>query len=65
MTPEEFRSAGHQLIDWIADSRASVEDRPVLAQVKPGEISGNFEDTPPTGTVAFESLLSELNDTTN
>ena len=63
MTPEEFRSAGHQLIDWIADSRASVEDRPVLAQVDPGEIKGKFEDVPPTATVEFESLLSELNDT--
>ena len=32
MTPEEFRRAGHRLIDWIADYRASVESRPVMAQ---------------------------------
>ena len=25
MTPEEFRAAGHRLIDWIADYRARVE----------------------------------------
>ena len=29
MTPEAFRRAGHQLIDWIADYRASIDQRPV------------------------------------
>ena len=38
MTPEEFRKAGHRLIDWIADYRAGVESRPVMAQTQPGEI---------------------------
>jgi aromatic-L-amino-acid decarboxylase len=42
MTPEEFRQAGHALIDWIADYRADLEQRPVRAQVKPGEIRANF-----------------------
>ena len=34
MTPEEFRQAGHALIDWIADYRSELEQRPVRAQVK-------------------------------
>jgi len=29
MTPEEFRNAGHQLIDWVADFRTNSEQRPV------------------------------------
>ena len=33
MTPEEFRAAGHQLVDWIADHRLRVPDLPVGAQV--------------------------------
>ncbi len=60
MTPEEFREAGHQLIDWIADSRAQVEDRPVLAQVQPGEVRAAFAPTAPTDVVAFRELLREL-----
>ena len=28
MTPDEFRADGHQLIDWIADYRATVADAP-------------------------------------
>jgi hypothetical protein len=28
MTPEEFRTLGHQLIDWIADYRARAAELP-------------------------------------
>ena len=31
MTPDEFRVVGHRLIDWIADYRATVANRPVMA----------------------------------
>ena len=27
MTPEEFRSIGHRLIDWIADYRSTLAAR--------------------------------------
>ena len=60
MTPEEFRVAGHQLIDWIADFRTSVEGRPVLAQVAPGEVRSGFAARPPTEQVAFDDLLALL-----
>lgn len=38
MTPEEFRVAGHMLIDWIADHRTRVPELPVRAQVEPGQV---------------------------
>ncbi len=60
MTPDEFRAAGHQLIDWIADLRAGIEDRPVLAQVEPGEVRGWFPAEPPTTTQSFADLLADL-----
>jgi aromatic-L-amino-acid decarboxylase len=60
MTPEEFRVAGHQLIDWVADLRASVEQRPVLAQVTPGEVRAGFPTEPPTGTIDLADLLTQL-----
>ena len=60
MTPEEFRTAGHQLIDWIADYRSSLEQRPVRAQIKPGDVRRTFEPTPPDTRRDASQLLTDL-----
>lgn len=60
MTPEEFRAAGHQLIDWIADYRAAIDDYPVRAQVEPGEVRRSFAPSPPTEPVSFDTVLGAL-----
>lgn len=62
MTPDEFRAAGHALIDWIADYRADLEHRPVRAQVEPGDVHRQFAATPPDKPVAPDALLRELED---
>jgi hypothetical protein len=46
MTPEEFRAAGYRLIDWIADYRAGIEARPVMAKSSPGEILAQLRPRP-------------------
>ena len=38
MTPDEFRKHGHEMVDWVADYLAGVEEYPVNSQVAPGEI---------------------------
>ncbi|GGL26900.1 aspartate aminotransferase family protein [Phycicoccus endophyticus] len=60
MTPEEFRTAGHALIDWIADHRARVPDLPVAAQVRPGEVRAALPAHPPTAPEAFDEVLADL-----
>ena len=60
MTPEQFRTAGHQLIDWIADYRTTLDKMPVKAQVKPGEIRANFKQEAPTEISSFDELLTEM-----
>jgi aromatic-L-amino-acid decarboxylase len=60
MTAEEFRQAGHALIDWIADYRTDLEKRPVRAQIKPGEVSASFPAAPPKTPQAAAQLLQEL-----
>lgn len=60
MESEEFRSAGHQLIDWIADFRDSVPKRPVLAQVRPGEVRDGIGLVPPAYPIEFSELISQL-----
>ena len=60
MTPEEFRQAGHALIDWIADYRANLEQRPVRAQVEPGDVRNKFDVEPPTTAISPAQLLQQL-----
>jgi aromatic-L-amino-acid/L-tryptophan decarboxylase len=60
MDPEDFRAAGHELIDWIADFRSSIESRPVLAQVRPGEVKAAFLTIPPTEQGTLKELVGLL-----
>jgi len=61
MTPEEFRVAGHELIDWIVAYRQQIEDGPVLAPVEPGATKALFPSSPPTDIDAdFATLLADL-----
>ena len=39
MTPEEFRTAGRDLVDWIADYWDRIEDFPVRSHVEPGWVT--------------------------
>ena len=60
MTPEEFRTAGHELVDWIADYRSGLEALPVRSQAAPGATAAKLPATPPEEPVPFEALLDEL-----
>jgi aromatic-L-amino-acid decarboxylase len=60
MTAEEFRSAGHWLIDWLADYRARVAQLPVMAQSAPGEIKAQIPAAPPQAPEPFEAVLADL-----
>lgn len=60
MTPEEFREAGHALIDWIADYRQQIPEQPVRAQVEPGEVRQSFPSAAPTEAGDFATLLQQL-----
>ncbi len=60
MTPEEFRQAGHELIDWIADYRQRIDQLPVRAQVSPGDIRNALPQQAPDGVAAFSEVLADL-----
>jgi aromatic-L-amino-acid/L-tryptophan decarboxylase len=60
MGPEEFRAAGHELIDWIADYRARIPRLPVQAQVGPGEVAGKLPGRAPAEAEPFSRVLADL-----
>ena len=60
MTPEEFRAAGHQIVDWIADYRANVESRPVMARTEPGDVKKQLPAQPPDHPEPFDAIVRDL-----
>ena len=62
MTPEEFRQFGHRVVDWVADYRATIGNRPVMAQSAPGDMKAILPASPPTAPDPFDAILRDLDD---
>jgi aromatic-L-amino-acid decarboxylase len=60
MTPEEFRRTGHRLIDWVADYRAGIAGRPVMASAEPGTVRAQLPESPPERPESLDALLADL-----
>ena len=60
MTPEEFRKYGHAVVDWIADYRARVDERPVMSQAEPGQVKASLPPHPPEDPEPFDAMLRDL-----
>jgi aromatic-L-amino-acid decarboxylase len=60
MTPEEFRRAGHAVVDWIADYRERIAGFPVQSKVKPGEIIALLPTAAPEKPEPFANILRDL-----
>ena len=60
MTPEEFRRHGYRAIDWIADYLARPERYPVLAQIKPGELTDSLPAAGPERGEPMEAILDDF-----
>jgi aromatic-L-amino-acid decarboxylase len=60
MDPEEFRRFGHEIVDWIADYRARVESRPVMAPVEPGAVRARLPVSPPDQPESFAAILRDV-----
>jgi aromatic-L-amino-acid decarboxylase len=60
MTPDEFRTHGHALIDWITDYLEHVEQHPVSSTVQPGDVRRQLPEHPPTAPEPFEAVVADL-----
>jgi aromatic-L-amino-acid/L-tryptophan decarboxylase len=57
---EDFRAAGHHLVDWIADYLEHAERYPVLAQVAPGDITHALPSRAPEDPEPFDAIMSDF-----
>lgn len=72
MTPEAFRRAGHELVDFIADyldtdqgpggepNPRSVARRPVQPSVAPGDVRAALPEHPPTEPEPWDAVLADV-----
>jgi aromatic-L-amino-acid/L-tryptophan decarboxylase len=60
MQPEEFRAAGHQAVDWIADYLRDVRELPVLPSVKPGDVAARLPHSGPEAGESFDAILRDF-----
>ncbi|HEY2930199.1 MAG TPA: pyridoxal-dependent decarboxylase [Acidobacteriota bacterium] len=60
MTPEEFRTIGYKIIDWIAEYRARAAELPVMPRVGPGDIKAQLPTGPPEHPESFADILQDL-----
>jgi aromatic-L-amino-acid decarboxylase len=60
MNSDEFRKAGYRIVDWVADYRANVESRPVMAKTAPGEIKAQLPASPPQQPESFDAIVGDL-----
>jgi aromatic-L-amino-acid/L-tryptophan decarboxylase len=60
MTPDEFRRWGHEIVDWVAGYWETIEDHPVVPDVRPGEVRSWLPPTPPEAPEPFAAVLADL-----
>ena len=60
MTPDEFRRAGNEVIDWIANYLDGLRDLPVLPRVKPGDVRSALPASGPEDGEPMERILRDF-----
>ena len=59
-TSDEFRAAGHRLIDWVADYLDGVDRYDVLSRVQPGDVEKEFPPAPSRGGRGYDELIADF-----
>jgi aromatic-L-amino-acid decarboxylase len=60
MPREEFRQAGHEVIDWIADYLDGVRDFPVLPAIQPGDLRASLPASAPDDGEPIDRILEDF-----
>ena len=60
MNPDEFRRAGHEIVDWIADYLRDIERQTVVPDVQPGDIRRRLPSSPPLRSESIDRLFADF-----
>ena len=60
MTPDEFRSHAHRMVDWMADYMGEVGKYPVRAQTPPGAVDGALPFSAPERGEGMAAILADF-----
>jgi aromatic-L-amino-acid/L-tryptophan decarboxylase len=60
MTPDELRRWGHEVVDWVADYMAGIEEHRVVPDVAPGDVRSWLPPGPPDRPEPFADVLADL-----
>ncbi|MEM8980912.1 MAG: pyridoxal-dependent decarboxylase [Pseudomonadota bacterium] len=60
MNWDDYAHWGKKIADWGAEYHSTLRDRPVRAQVSPGEIAARLPEGPPEGPEAMEQILGDF-----
>jgi aromatic-L-amino-acid/L-tryptophan decarboxylase len=60
MSPEEFRAAAHQTVDWIADYLRDIRQYPVTPHVQPGDLTARLPAQGPEHGEPIENILEDF-----
>ncbi|MDJ0685305.1 MAG: pyridoxal-dependent decarboxylase [Alphaproteobacteria bacterium] len=60
MTPEEFRTHAHKMVDWVADYMTGVESYPVRSRARPGESAAKLPAAPPIDGEPMAAIFDDF-----
>ena len=60
MDPADFRTLGHELVEWIAAYRERLEEFPVMSRVEPGEVAALLPREPPQQGEGLGDIVADL-----
>ncbi len=60
MNPSDFSANAKAIVDWVANYRATIADRPVMARTAPGEIKAQLPASPPEQGESFDAMLRDF-----
>ncbi|WP_416896157.1 MAG: pyridoxal phosphate-dependent decarboxylase family protein [Minwuia sp.] len=60
MDLDEFRSHAHQMVDWMTDYLAGIEQYPVRAQTHPGEVAGKLSASAPAAGEPVQRIMADF-----
>jgi aromatic-L-amino-acid decarboxylase len=60
MDPDEFRTLGHHVVDWIADYLADIRHYPVVSRIEPGGLLYSLPQQAPETSEPMAEILADF-----